>query len=246
MKKIFIVIGSSGLIGSHIVKELKQKGDEFYAIDKQNSKDVNYVSDLSSLDEIVKIIANFMQNDFAISLIYAAGKNGSVEKGALDNLFGYDKDDFEEYINQNVLIPYDLFLRVIFEAKKHSAVLRLWLLCSHYSLVGANDSLYNENNDQKIKIKPHGYIISKHAAVGVVRSLASTYGDNKITINGFIPGGVKNNQDSNFLNKYRKYVPVGYMCPPEEMARWIVCVASPELSYANGSLFTVDGGVTSW
>ena len=246
MKKIYVVIGASGLIGSHIIQRLRETEVEFFSIDKQSSKDLSYVSDLSSLDEVVAIITKYMADDYAVSLIYAAGKNGSVEKGALDNLFNFDKDDFQEYIQQNVLIPYDLFLRLIAEAKKYSTILRLWLLCSHYSLIGANDSIYNEEFGPIVKIKPHGYIISKHAAVGVVKSLASTYGDEKITINGFIPGGVKNNQDNKFLDKYKKYAPLGYMCPPEEMAKWIVCVANPELSYANGALFTVDGGVTAW
>ena len=242
-KTLYIIAGSSGLIGSHVCEKLKEKNKHYLGLDfkKENH---SKVIDLSNQEEFISVIEEAINEDILnISFIYSAGKNGSVEHNGLDKYGSYSEDDLNDYFNQNAIVPYACSLSLINLAKKKNLNLKVLILCSHYSFVAGTDSLYSKNDIGEIQIKPHGYIISKHAAVGVVKSLASSYGSDRVLINGFALGGVLNNQDSGFIDNFKDYAPLRRLADPQEIAKWILALSDPDLSYANGSIFNVDGGI---
>lgn len=242
-KNLYIVAGSSGLIGSHVCDIFQESKDNYLGLDFNSGKHSTII-DLSNQKEFTDTVNSKIDQGITdISLVYSAGKNGSVEYGGLDKHGEYSQKELNEYLYQNTVIPYACSMSLINLAKLRGINLKILILCSHYSFVAGTDSLYPLSDSGETQIKPHGYIISKHAVIGVIKSLASTYGSDKVLINGFAPGGVLNNQNEEFIKNFEDYSPLKRLANTSEIAKWIVTIANPELTYANGSIFNVDGGV---
>lgn len=95
------------------------------------------------------------------------------------------------------------------------------------------------------------YAASKWGLVGLVKSLASEWGNRGIRVNAVAPNGV----DTPMLNvgvpeHFRDDVmldrtPLGRFARPEEIAQTIGFLLSDAASYVTGSILEVDGGLTS-
>ena len=60
------------------------------------------------------------------------------------------------------------------------------------------------------------------------------------------PGGIKNEQDKNFILKINKLIPLKRMANKDDYKSTIVWMLSDETSYMNGAIVSVDGGRTVW
>lgn len=67
-----------------------------------------------------------------------------------------------------------------------------------------------------------------------------------IRVNCISPGGIFNNQDSNFVDKYSKKVPMNRMGNENELLSSFEYLISDSSSYVTGQNIVVDGGFTSW
>jgi len=95
-----------------------------------------------------------------------------------------------------------------------------------------------------------GYVASKHAVVGLTRSLAVEWGRHGIAVNALCPGvtesemvqGFKAADPAMFADRLKR-IPVGRSAQPEEQAEAIAFLASTQASYVNGLVMSVDGGM---
>jgi 3-oxoacyl-[acyl-carrier protein] reductase len=91
----------------------------------------------------------------------------------------------------------------------------------------------------------------------LVRSLATQYGPDNITVNNVGPGstatgrmqdlaekrsGVEGCSPAEYLERLAKEIPLRRMAKPEEVADAIVWLASERASYITGQTLLVDGG----
>jgi NAD(P)-dependent dehydrogenase (short-subunit alcohol dehydrogenase family) len=95
------------------------------------------------------------------------------------------------------------------------------------------------------------YTTSKHALIGMTRSVAYHYATKGIRCNVVCPGGVETNIS------VRQPNPLGYerlqttlssavrAAQPEELARVILFLASDDSSFVNGEVLVADGGWTA-
>ena len=95
------------------------------------------------------------------------------------------------------------------------------------------------------------YTTSKHAVIGLTRSIAYHYAQMGIRCNAIAPGSVETNievKQPNMLGYQRLQTTLG-MIPrngkPHELAAAAVFLASDEASFVNGAILTVDGGWTA-
>jgi meso-butanediol dehydrogenase / (S,S)-butanediol dehydrogenase / diacetyl reductase len=95
------------------------------------------------------------------------------------------------------------------------------------------------------------YSASKHAVVGLTRSMAMEVGQFNIRVNAIAPGMIRTPMTTyNFEapggeEGIRKAHPIGRAGRPEEIAAAILFLASDDASFITGAIIPVDGGYTT-
>jgi meso-butanediol dehydrogenase / (S,S)-butanediol dehydrogenase / diacetyl reductase len=96
------------------------------------------------------------------------------------------------------------------------------------------------------------YCASKHALVGLTRSMAIELGRTGVRINAVCPGGVNTNIMNDFvppegasMSLVSRSFLVREMQEPESVAAMIAYVCSDEAYYVNGAILSIDGGTTA-
>jgi dehydrogenase/reductase SDR family protein 4 len=95
------------------------------------------------------------------------------------------------------------------------------------------------------------YNISKAAVVMLTKVLAKELGEYNINVNTLAPGLIKTdfskalweNEDTH--NKIVKSIPKGKMGSPDDISGMALYLASEASDFVTGSIFTVDGGITT-
>jgi NAD(P)-dependent dehydrogenase (short-subunit alcohol dehydrogenase family) len=95
------------------------------------------------------------------------------------------------------------------------------------------------------------YTAAKGGVLAMTRELAMVYARQKIRVVAICPGPVATPLVQAFLADEeawllrRKYMPMGRLGQPEEIANLVAFLASDEASYITGSAYTIDGGITA-
>ena len=97
------------------------------------------------------------------------------------------------------------------------------------------------------------YVASKHAVVGLTKSVALEYAKNNIRVNAILPGSVEDtgtfersfggNQAS--IDWARSIHPIGRLATPKEIANAAVFLLSDQASFVTGHAMLIDGGYTA-
>lgn len=93
------------------------------------------------------------------------------------------------------------------------------------------------------------YTTAKHGVVGLTRSLAVDLGKEGITVNCICPGAIRTGITDNIPEQdkakfSRRRVPLARYGEPEEVAQMTLSVCLPAMTYLNGAVIPVDGGLT--
>lgn len=113
---------------------------------------------------------------------------------------------------------------------------------SIYGLVGPDFSIY-ENTAMTC---PPAYPLIKGGIIAMTKYFAMYFAKDNVRVNCICPGGIFNNQDKKFVEKYIEKVPMGRMGRPDDIAGAAVFLAFDESSYITGHCLTIDGGWTAW
>lgn len=94
------------------------------------------------------------------------------------------------------------------------------------------------------------YTASKHAVIGLTRSLAVELGRTGVTVNCVCPGPINTGMTAAIPDeakeKYaRRRVPLRRYGEPEEVAHATLGLVLPAMSFVNGAVLVVDGGMTA-
>ena len=93
------------------------------------------------------------------------------------------------------------------------------------------------------------YVATKHAMIGYTKNIATEWGRFGITCNAICPGYVDTSMGAQDLKvddhtaKILRRTPSANIAKPEEIARWVIFLASAQNTYTNGGVFSVDGGI---
>ncbi len=97
------------------------------------------------------------------------------------------------------------------------------------------------------------YTASKHALIGLTRSMAMDFAADKVRVNAVCPGTVDTpmlgwaaSLDPNpqsVLDACAKMHPLGRIARPEEIAEVVAFLAHDSASFVTGAVWTVDGGL---
>lgn len=115
-------------------------------------------------------------------------------------------------------------------------------IASLYGVVSPHHPLYTGTG----QIQPAAYSVSKAGVLGLTRYLATLWARSGVRVNAITPGGVRDDQDERFLERYAERSPAGRMAEPGELAGALLYLASDAASYCTGHNLVVDGGWTVW
>lgn len=92
------------------------------------------------------------------------------------------------------------------------------------------------------------YVATKAGVIGMTKTLARELGRKGITVNAVAPGFIATEMvakmPENILQGMKDKTPVGRLGTPEEIAATYAFLASDEAGFINGTVISVDGGIT--
>jgi 3-oxoacyl-[acyl-carrier protein] reductase len=213
-----LILGGTGDIGSAIARRLTLDfGDEVVAV---GSNDLN-LADTHSVD----LFLERHGLDFDV-LVHSAGFN---QPGLFELL---DMKNIELTIQANLMG----FLRI------SQALIPHWKFRSRGSVVIIS-SLYGFFS-RKGRMP---YAISKHALIGAMKTMAIEFGEFGVMVNAVSPGYIdtkmtSKNNSPEVIQKLISGIPVKKLGSPDDVARAVSFLASPQNHYVNGLDLVVDGG----
>jgi 3alpha(or 20beta)-hydroxysteroid dehydrogenase len=161
-----------------------------------------------------------------------------AEFGRLDVLFNnagiFNGGQLQRYQAEQWQQMIDVNLTGAFFGAKHAAD----------ALVAAGGgSIINTSSIEGLRGTPwaHGYVASKWGLTGLTKSLAMELAPHGIRVNSIHPGRISTPATDQMPEDLIP-IPLGRPGKPEEVAAFVVFLASDESSFATGSEFVVDGG----
>ena len=93
--------------------------------------------------------------------------------------------------------------------------------------------------------RAHGSAV-KHGVWGLVKALAAEFGSSGVTVNAISPGPILGDRDTqekaNQIADDVKYIPIGRLGAPDEVAAVASMLASDRGAFVNGQMIQVNGG----
>ncbi|MEI7013971.1 SDR family oxidoreductase [Leptospira licerasiae] len=232
-----LITGGSGGLGRALVSELGNSGYkilnwDLVSPDKLHPNEIFQKIDLTSSNDLETACKNLQSEASSIrGFIHCAGYGGPYHKITEVSLEEWDRIFF---INLRSAFQITKFLLPIFSAQEFG---RFVYIASSLSVQGSALSV--------------AYSSSKHGIIGFMKSIAAEWGEKGITSNAVSPGymetkmGIQEDQVDDHRKKIIEMTPVKKIASPDEIARVVSFLISPESGYINGANWTVDGGITS-
>jgi 3alpha(or 20beta)-hydroxysteroid dehydrogenase len=110
-------------------------------------------------------------------------------------------------------------------------------------IAAGGGSIINTSSIEGLRGTPwaHGYVASKWGLTGLTKSLAMELAPHNIRVNSIHPGRIST-PATDQMPEGLIPIPLGRAGKPEEVATFVVFLASDESSFSTGSEYVVDGG----
>ena len=264
--KWVVVTGAAGLLGKQHSIALLEVNANLVLLDKDKDKIIklahelnqlgfsgkilNYEIDITNESKVLavnkdlsakKISINVLINNAAINPKYevlADGKNGS-------RVEDFDLLDWDRQLDvglKGAFICSKVFGSNM--AKQGNGV--ILNIASDLSIIAPDQRIYKNNSNELQNVKPITYSVIKSGLIGMTKYLATYWNESNVRVNAISPGGVYENQDSEFVNRLTKLIPLGRMASPDEYKSAIQFLCSDASSYMTGQNLVIDGGRSVW
>jgi NAD(P)-dependent dehydrogenase (short-subunit alcohol dehydrogenase family) len=256
--RVAIVTGGAGLLGPEHAMALADYGAMVYLADINEQKCLQIVEDIHSkgyknvypacLDVTDKDSWNVLlkkvlseQQRIDILINNAAYTNQSKSSAFEAGFENYPVEDWNAMMNVNLTSVF-LGCQVIGSAMLEKGKGSIINVASLYGVVSPNHNIYPGTGI----FQPVAYSVSKHGVVAFTKYLSTLWASKGVKVNALTPGGVFNNHNSPFLERFSDLNPSGRMSRKDELRGAIIYLASDASSYTIGHNLIVDGGWTIW
>jgi len=245
MKKICL-IGGSGVLGKHFVKQLSKK-NELHVADiglKDGKNKENFFTIYLDLNN-KKVFEDFFfknkKKPFDILINNSAFTTEMAAKKTLaKDVFSLEV--FDQTIKVNLKGIFLCCKNFIKYHHKKNIDQRVINISTMYALHGPHHAIYKDENF----FSSISYSTSKAGIVGMTKWLATKYAIENTNFNIISPAGVFNNQNKRFLKKYLDLIPKKKMATQEQVFSAIKFLISENSDYIVGQDIFVDGGFSAW
>ena len=264
--KWVVVTGAAGLLGKQHSIALLEVNANLVLLDKDKDKIIKLAHELNQLGFSGKIL-NYEMDITNESKVLAVNKDLSAKKISINVLInnaainpkyevladsknGSRVEDFD-------LLDWDRQLDVGLKgaficskvfgsnmAKQGNGV--ILNIASDLSIIAPDQRIYNYDSNELQNVKPITYSVIKSGLIGMTKYLATYWNESNVRVNAISPGGVYENQDSEFVNRLTKLIPLGRMASPDEYKSAIQFLCSDASSYMTGQNLVIDGGRSVW
>lgn len=222
-------------------KKIKKFGNKFI-IRELDVTDENSIIDLK--DELLskKMLPCTLLNNAALNP--KVSKSGMTSNGRLEE---FDELLFSNEIDVG-LKGYVLCCKVFAAEMQKKRFGNIINIASDLAVIAPSQFLYQKNNEPSLEAnkKPVSYSLIKHAVIGLTKYMSTYYSGSGVRCNALSPGGVKVDQDEDFIEKIEALIPLGRMANPNEYKGAIKFLCSDASRYLNGHNLVIDGGRSVW
>ena len=255
-EKVVFLTGAAGLLGTQYATALSSVGANVVLADinynkckkiekelkeKNNVLPFSIKMDISNKKSIDNAIAKVMKKFSKIDVLV---NNAVFPETQKERSIQFEKFPLELWNKIFAVNVTGVFLcnqkigSIMVKQKKGSII----NISSMYGIVAADQRIYGNSGLNSTA----AYAVTKSSLFNFTRYLASYWRNTGVRINTLTLGGVENNQDPKFIQKYSEKTMIGRMAKKNEFTGALIFLSSDASSYMTGSNMVVDGGWTAW
>lgn len=253
--KVALITGGAGLLGSEHAIALASHGAKVYMVDinlekcKEKASELkNYdifclKLDVTSKENWQEVVRKIVKKEGTIDiLVNNAGYTNSTKTNAFDKTFeNFSLDDWNAIMNVNLTGTF-LGCQVVGNQMTKQGRGSIINIASLYGVVSPNHKMYPDTGI----VQPVAYTVSKHGVVALTKYVATWLAEKGVRVNSLTPGGIFDNHDGLFLERFKNLNPIGRMSDKNELRGGVVYLASDASSHVIGHNLVIDGGWTVW
>jgi 3-oxoacyl-[acyl-carrier protein] reductase len=225
--RVALVTGAGSGIGAATVLRLRADGAHVFTVDRKG--DVDCLADVTAPGISERLVAQTLERHGALDILVPCAGISSFHA-----LEGHSDEYWDEVLLVNVTAVFRI-IRASIEPLKSSGRGRIVTIGSTLSRFGGTGLV--------------AYGTSKHAVLGMTRSMACELGPYGITVNCLQPGAIETpmsapafRQMPEFRAYWERKAALGRLGQPEDIADVIAFLASDDARFVSGQGFFVDGG----
>jgi 3alpha(or 20beta)-hydroxysteroid dehydrogenase len=250
--KVAIVTGAAGDIGSAAITRFAAEGARVVAVDfnataldgllndlqAQDFKCIGVVADVTSETDVEHYVESACAEFGGVDVLF----NNAGMEGECSDISECELDDFDRVMAVNVRGVL-LGMKYVVPAMQRRGGGAIINTASVAGMSGAPGFT--------------AYCASKHAVIGLTRSVAMQQGVNNIRVNAVCPSAMTGRMMSAIEQKMmpddaagaqatlEAMVPMGRYANAQDVVSMVMHLCSDEASFLNGGVYPVDGGVTA-
>jgi NAD(P)-dependent dehydrogenase (short-subunit alcohol dehydrogenase family) len=241
--KSVLVTGAGRGLGFAMARAFLEAGARVFVNDRNAELVRAAIARLPPCDRLVPAPADLSTPDGAANAVAPA-----LAAGELHVLINNAAVNVEKSIEETSDEHWDQHLAVVLGAPFFTAKAALPLLRV------SRGCIINIASELGLHAIPNNiaYVSAKHGVLALTRALAIELAPSHIRVNALCPGTMDTElmQDcaqasgdaEDYYRRFRQYHPLGRIATPDEIAGFVLCLASPAAAFMTGSVLAIDGG----
>jgi len=233
-----VITGSNGQLGQFFVKELVGCGFKVIGIDKNPN---NFKGSANFHFECLDITKQDQVNDFFIKQKKIDILINNAGIGVFTKFEDRTAEEFTEVMNVNLLGTF-LMMRGAVQIMKKNGGGKIINIASIYGSRSSDFRIYGKSGRNNSEV----YSATKAGVISLTKYAAAHFAEFNIQVNSISPGGIFNNQATEFVKNYEMKTPVGRMGKVDDLRSTLFYLIDHQNTYVNGQDIAVDGGFLAW